>query len=63
MEDQIIKYAQPYSVTLSRSTKGVTSWELKARHEDFDEARRMVQEQDQKLITHFNAQKDTGLWS
>ena len=58
-----IKYAQPYSVTLSRSTKGVPSWEIKAREEYPDRARQVCQEQDEKLVAHFKAEKDSGLWS
>ncbi len=57
-----IKYAQPYSVTLSRSTKGVPSWEIKARNEDPDEARRIALEQDAKLVVHFKVEKDRSLW-
>ena len=57
-----IKYAQPYSVTLSRSTKGVPSWEIKARNEDPDEARRIATDQDEKLVAHFKAKADRSLW-
>ncbi len=57
-----IKYAQPYSVTLSRSTKGVPSWEIKARNEDPDEARRIALEQDTKLVAHFEANANRKLW-
>ncbi len=58
-----IKYAQPYSVEVSRSTKGVPSWTVKARFEDPTTAVDLAAEMDARLIRHFKANADRDLWA